>query len=468
MDIFKKNLIHNSDIPVKQDKIKNNDMGKILEAGRWAPSPFNSQPWEFLIIEDNTLREKAYQIIKQQSEDIQILKKFEKILLNSPGNLFILYNTTRMDPGKNAEKLGYICLGACMSNIYLSSSALNIKIESVQFFSEMKHIKNELKKLLKIPEHIDLIMVLGMWYISDSDIHDFTNKKSIENKSSTIYENKYPNRYIFKNQEQDIYILDDIFSLIRRRKSYRKKFLDENISSEHESVILKSILFAPSFLDESNFSRSFILVKDFNLRGKIAKFIQKSANELYMDDLYFAKMKEWIRFSNKDDDIRKDGIFINVFIKYLNVLLEFGMKIIDKSFFSFLKKIMVKNFAKAFFHDLVITSPELIGILHDSSKIKNTEEEYRMSLISIGSMIQNILLFSTSIGIGAQFLSILFDTEESKQNVIKELGLPPHLEIIDMIRIGYIDTDAFPPQYLSVQSSIRLTSKEIFHMNCYE
>jgi nitroreductase len=36
----------------KPDIIPDDSLLKILEAARWAPSPFNIQPWEFIIIKD--------------------------------------------------------------------------------------------------------------------------------------------------------------------------------------------------------------------------------------------------------------------------------------------------------------------------------------------------------------------------------------------------------------------------------
>jgi nitroreductase len=36
----------------KPDIIPEDVLRKILEAARWAPSPFNTQPWEFIIIRD--------------------------------------------------------------------------------------------------------------------------------------------------------------------------------------------------------------------------------------------------------------------------------------------------------------------------------------------------------------------------------------------------------------------------------
>jgi nitroreductase len=37
----------------------------ILEAGRWAPSYINSQPWEFIVVRDADLRERAAEILRR-------------------------------------------------------------------------------------------------------------------------------------------------------------------------------------------------------------------------------------------------------------------------------------------------------------------------------------------------------------------------------------------------------------------
>ena len=43
----------------KKDRVKGEDLRTILEAGRQAPSGGNRQPWEFVIVKDERLREKV-------------------------------------------------------------------------------------------------------------------------------------------------------------------------------------------------------------------------------------------------------------------------------------------------------------------------------------------------------------------------------------------------------------------------
>jgi nitroreductase len=47
----------------KKDLIPQEKIEKILEAGRWAPSANNSQPWEFIILTDPKVREELASVL---------------------------------------------------------------------------------------------------------------------------------------------------------------------------------------------------------------------------------------------------------------------------------------------------------------------------------------------------------------------------------------------------------------------
>jgi nitroreductase len=61
----------------RQDPISQADLDQLIEAARWAPSPFNTQPWEFLIIREaagkNVIAEVTAQRIVEQFKDARFL-----------------------------------------------------------------------------------------------------------------------------------------------------------------------------------------------------------------------------------------------------------------------------------------------------------------------------------------------------------------------------------------------------------
>ena len=61
----------------RDDAISQEDLDKLIEAARWAPSPFNTQPWEFLIIREaagkDALAELTAQSVVDQFKDSTFL-----------------------------------------------------------------------------------------------------------------------------------------------------------------------------------------------------------------------------------------------------------------------------------------------------------------------------------------------------------------------------------------------------------
>jgi len=49
----------------EQSEITDEQIEQILEAGRWAPSYINSQPWEFFVLRDATLRARTADILRR-------------------------------------------------------------------------------------------------------------------------------------------------------------------------------------------------------------------------------------------------------------------------------------------------------------------------------------------------------------------------------------------------------------------
>ena len=52
----------------KTDPVPDEYIGKIIEVARWAPSGFNTQPWEFIVIRDKALREELAKLSAEYRE----------------------------------------------------------------------------------------------------------------------------------------------------------------------------------------------------------------------------------------------------------------------------------------------------------------------------------------------------------------------------------------------------------------
>ena len=53
----------------KPDPVPDDQIERILEAGRWAMSGANSQPWEFIVVKDSEIRQKLFEAYKDINSD---------------------------------------------------------------------------------------------------------------------------------------------------------------------------------------------------------------------------------------------------------------------------------------------------------------------------------------------------------------------------------------------------------------
>mgnify|MGYP003493547118 FL=1 len=49
----------------KQTPVADEDIGQILDAGRLAPSPNNTQPWSFLVIKDRAVLQQMAEAVRE-------------------------------------------------------------------------------------------------------------------------------------------------------------------------------------------------------------------------------------------------------------------------------------------------------------------------------------------------------------------------------------------------------------------
>ncbi|MFH0877583.1 MAG: nitroreductase family protein [Candidatus Omnitrophota bacterium] len=94
-----------------KDVLANGRLERILEAGRWAPSGLNNQPWRFLIVKD---REEKVHLAK--------FTKYGSIIQQAPVVLLVCMDCTA---SYNRDK-DLMAIGACIQNMLLEAHVLGI------------------------------------------------------------------------------------------------------------------------------------------------------------------------------------------------------------------------------------------------------------------------------------------------------------------------------------------------------
>lgn len=118
---------------------------EILEAGRWAPSGLNNQPWKFMAL---------------GGEDKDFLAECTKYspIVNSANKLILVFFDK--EDSYNRDK-DLMAIGACIQNMLIS---IHSKGLGACWLGEILNQKAQIHKFLKTPKNLELSAVLALGY----------------------------------------------------------------------------------------------------------------------------------------------------------------------------------------------------------------------------------------------------------------------------------------------------------------
>jgi nitroreductase len=122
------------------------DIQMILEAGRWAPSGLNNQPWRFKVIQDRD-------IIKR----VSAFTKYGPVVRRAPMLVIVCMDTA---VSYNRDK-DIMAIGACIQNILLCAHSLGL---GACWLGEILNKKEELAEFLDLNEDLEIMAVISLGY----------------------------------------------------------------------------------------------------------------------------------------------------------------------------------------------------------------------------------------------------------------------------------------------------------------
>ena len=134
----------------KSEQVEETQINQILEAGRWAPSFTNRQPWEFIVVTDPE--------VKRQLSQIGVrLTLFSRGIKQASAVIVVV-----VDPKKDSSH--YIEDGSVAAqNMALAAHGLGLASYWVGIFDlkgEKKSSEEAVKEILKVPKELRVIALL--------------------------------------------------------------------------------------------------------------------------------------------------------------------------------------------------------------------------------------------------------------------------------------------------------------------
>lgn len=204
---------------LKSDSIPEDYLEKILKAARWSPSAANSQPWELILVEEESRKKEIGQILvdaqkqAKKIDDIFPYRSEDRLLekIAKPPVLIVVCADTRFK--KAYPKVGYrdrnlaVSIGVVIQNMILASKSLDL---ALNWGTVDSLAREKLRDLLEIPEYMIPFEVLQLGYPKENrrpgkrrKIEDFTHHESLD--ISKIRTDKEIKDLISSRKSPDIY-----------------------------------------------------------------------------------------------------------------------------------------------------------------------------------------------------------------------------------------------------------------------
>lgn len=155
-------------------EVSKEQIEKIIDAARNAPSSMNSQPWEFVVIKSKELKEK---IASLKDEDNR------EHILTAPLVIVVCVD-------KDKSETRYVEDGvAAAENILLMAHSLGLGAVYVTGFKLSKpEIAESIQSILNIPKNVQPIVIIPIGYLDPSEkIED----KKLREINELIHEDRY-------------------------------------------------------------------------------------------------------------------------------------------------------------------------------------------------------------------------------------------------------------------------------------
>ena len=150
-----------------EEPITEEQFVEVIKAGMYAPSSHNTQPWEFIIVQDKVTLDKLKTVSPYAS----------KPLSTAPAAIIVLGNTKELESTDFLEQN----LAACTENILLEATALGLGTCWIGIMPKQDCMAN-VRTIFQLPDHIVPFNIIAIGHPAVMPTADRFDKSRIHNE----------------------------------------------------------------------------------------------------------------------------------------------------------------------------------------------------------------------------------------------------------------------------------------------
>lgn len=258
----------------------------------------------------------------------------------------------------------------------------------------------------------------------------------------------------------------NVFDAITQRRSHRGKFQDRPIDDDDLHKLIEAARWAPSPFNVQPWE--FILIQESKGKNILANITEQAIIQQFKDSKFLDDNNQWMSLTKEEWEERGDGVLLTDHVDLPKLLQNcsdnFTQRILRGMLdnarpLAFMGHLGLGKMPAKEIATQVRESPLLMLITMNRLKRPPGEGSARWMWLSMGMLIQNMLLAATSIGIGVQFVSAPLETEKDRTQIQQHFSIPNLHDVVTLLRMGYVD--------VVKGSSVRLNSDEFVHYETY-
>ncbi len=249
----------------------------------------------------------------------------------------------------------------------------------------------------------------------------------------------------------------NVFDAIRQRRSHRGKFHERAIDENDLGKLIEAAQWAPSPFNVQPWE--LLIIREAKGKAQLANLTEQAIVAQFKDAKFLDDNSRWIRLTETEWQKNQDGVLLSEHVTLPKFLQDSPEKL----------RLLLKN-AKSLtvlghlgagkmpareIAEQVRNAPMLMLVTMNCERHPPGEGATRWMWLSIGMLIQNLLLSATALGIGVQFISAPLESTAHRDKIRQFFNMPASHEVMTLLRLGYTGEDR--------RQSVRLNPSAFVH-----
>ena len=250
----------------------------------------------------------------------------------------------------------------------------------------------------------------------------------------------------------------NVFDAITQRRSHRGTFQNRAIDAADLEKLIEAARWTPSPFNVQPWE--LVLIQEAEGKEVLAEVTERAIVEQFKDAKFLDDNSRWMRLTETELKALADGVLLTDHVTLPKLLQDAPDKLLEavlknaKSF-TLLGNLGAGKIPAKEIAGQVREAPLLMLVTMNCKRYPPGDGGTRWMWLSMGMLIQNVLLAATALNIGVQFVSAPLENPADRERVRQLFNIPTSHEIITLLRIGYVEE--------SRGGSVRLPPSEFVH-----